>query len=157
MPHKLVRRHQRELFFSGLIVAALPVLIQLAIAGLIWSEADASRYEEGRRIVGAPTFWLSQIITLSVAMAGSSVVSYIRTSKKIVIAKPFVGMRLVIVVAGIALQALVIAMSLLLGSGLGYWMIGMAALGIGMMIVAYYVDMDLALMEAGLMTGEPVR
>ena len=145
-----IRQTQRELFWIAFLVALIPVLIQLMAAGFIWLK-PVDQFVSARAVVDGAAFWIGQLITLSVAIGGSSIVAYARIGKAKRLSKPYLGLKFIGIWVGITLLGAAIALTLIDETPAGWWLAAVGLLGFVTMLVSYAVDVDLALIDAGAM------
>ncbi|HYH17217.1 MAG TPA: hypothetical protein VD995_01250 [Azospirillum sp.] len=145
-----VKRRQRTAFFVGVLVAAVPVIMQLiAAAVILLSPAeDFPNYDKG---LSAASFWLVQIVLLAVAVCGNTFVNYFRVS----MVKPVKHWAIVVQTAVMVVilfgLSTVTTISLLNSPHVGLWLTAVAMLGIINLFLSYRVEIDLALTEADLL------
>lgn len=145
-----VKRRQRAVFFVGLLVAAVPVVMQLFAAAvmLLSPPEDFPNYDKS---LETATFWLVQIVLLAVAVCGNTFVNYLRISMLMPVRHWASVLQLVLMVIILFGLSTITTISLLNSLHVGLWLTAVAGLGIINLFLSYRVEIDLALTEAGLL------
>ncbi|WP_145727869.1 hypothetical protein [Nitrospirillum viridazoti] len=64
----------RQKFLSGVVIAGIPIGLQIGTAGLIWS--DPASFPKSDQAYCHLSFWFLQIILLCVAVCGNTLVNF---------------------------------------------------------------------------------
>ena len=136
------QREQRVVLGIGLIVAALPIAIQILMALAL--AVDSSAFPVADRTLLDARFWPTQIVLLCVAVAGNAAVDFIRVMRR---GNPTTAYALTLF---LLLLVFFICISVmfsvsLLNSRIGWlWLAGMAAFGLVDLFFAYLLQIELA-------------
>jgi hypothetical protein len=146
-----VRRKQRWMFASGIGVAAVPIAVQVIAAIVIWTDTAPKAFPLADDAIDSKAFWILQAILLCVAVGGSTVVDCIRVGRPKSDHRPsfvFEAILLIIISVIVALALLDKALP-----NAVYYVV--ALLSFADLGLAYRVEMDLALIDAGYLRGVP--
>ena len=147
MAKSTVKTLQREIFWVSFIIGLIPTVMMSAAAGVIFTTPPQFLPNAEQAIYKA-AFWLTQIVLLSSAVSVGALTNYIRIGKKKALNQPYLGLKHVLIWIFVFILSLTNFVYLLIGLPANFWLGFMAFLGIITMLLAYRVDMDLALIEA---------
>ena len=125
-----------------MVVASLPIAIQILMA--LAQAADSGAFPIADRTLLDARFWPTQVVLLCVAVAGNAAVDFIRVVRRGHPIRPdtltfFLALLLLFV--GVSVMFSVS----LLNSRIGWpWLIGMSALGLCDLFLAYLLEIELA-------------
>ena len=136
------QREQRIVLAVGLIVAGLPIVIQILMAVAL--TLDSTAFPTADRTLTEARFWPVQVVLLCVAIAGNAAVDYVRL---ILRGKTVTGAALALFLF-LLLFFIVVSIMFsvsLLDSKIGWlWLTGMGIFGMIDLALAYLLEMELA-------------
>lgn len=143
-----VKAKRRAIILMTGIVAAFPVIIQIAV--LIYAYSAPASFPNLDKMTGTGAFWAIQITLFAVAMAGSTLVNFFTFVTKSHINSMIIIIEVLFIFLILAILSAVVAASLLNSSAAGWGLFLLALLGILNIILSYQVEMHIAGAEAGL-------
>jgi hypothetical protein len=140
--HASKRRDQRTVLLIGAVVAGLPILPQVLMAGAMQIDPEAFRHRD--RTSSDVRFWPNQIVLLCVAVAGNAAVDWIRIMRKSEnLARPSLTSFLLLVVFFVFVS-IMFSVSLL-DDRIGWlWLAIMSVFGVTDLVWAYLWEMEIA-------------
>jgi hypothetical protein len=144
-----VRQKQRWMFASGIGVAAVPIAVQVIAAIVIWTDRAPKAFPMADDVIDSMAFWILQAILLCVAMGGSTIVDCIRVGRPKSDHRPSFVFQAILLIVLLIIISLIVALALLdkaLPNAVYYLV---ACISVADLILAYRVEMDLALIDAG--------
>jgi hypothetical protein len=144
-----VRRKQSWMFASGIGVAAVPIAVQVIAAIVILTDTAPKAFPMADDVIDSMAFWILQAILLCVAVGGSTIVDCIRVGRPKSDHRPSFVFQAILLIVLLIIISLIVALALLdkaLPSAVYYLV---ACISLVDLILAYRVEMDLALIDAG--------
>lgn len=144
----LVRRRQRHIFLMGFAAAAIPIGCQLLVLFLVSTAPNA--FPQVDRSFFDAKFWPIQIVLLCLAISGNAIVDF----SKMVIHRSADKSRLVLEVSAMSvcflMNSVIFSGSLLISETGWKLLTAMIMLGAIGMLLAYRVEIEIGLREAGI-------
>jgi hypothetical protein len=141
---------QRHVFALGVGAAGIPIFCQL-LMGLIMVTSGKQDFPKADPALGNLHFWDVQMVLLCVAIAGNTLVDFGKHVIDHTAKKPGVVLRAGILGFFFFIISLLFSVTLLGTDVLSTLGIPMLIFGAVDLVIAYVVDMDLALIEANLL------
>jgi len=135
----------RQKFWSGVIIACVPIGAQVAIALLL--SIDSTDFPKADKAFEKPAFWLMQLILLCISVGGNTMVDFNATKLRSGLSQTKIhNMYLCFCVVVISI---VVSM---LDYKISYWWLSFVLfVGMASLFTAYSIEMELALSSAGLL------
>jgi hypothetical protein len=146
-----VKRRQRWMFASGIGVAAVPIAVQVIAALVIWNDTGSKAFPLADDAIDSKAFWILQAILLRVAISGSTVVDCIRVGRPKGDHRPSFVFEAILLVVPLIIISLIVALALqdkALPNSVYYVV---AVFSLFDLVLAFRVEMELALIDAGLL------
>jgi hypothetical protein len=145
--HPEIKKQQRTILAISLVVAGIPIMCQVLM--LLAHYLDAAGFPNADRTFVEAKFWPIQIVLLCVAIAGNAIVNTIKLMFAGKLHRIPTIIYFLIVMLFFPVESIMFSVTLL-DTGVGWgWLAVMFIFGAADLFGAYLLEMEIALIEGG--------